>query len=32
MYQQGQAPDGAPSADGANGSDEDVIEGEFSDA
>jgi molecular chaperone DnaK len=32
MYQQGQAPDGAPGADGANGSDEDVIEGEFSDA
>ncbi len=32
MYQQGQAPDGTPGGNGADGSDEDVIEGEFSDA
>jgi molecular chaperone DnaK len=32
MYQQGQAPEGTPGGNGADGSDEDVIEGEFSDA
>jgi molecular chaperone DnaK len=32
MYQQGQTPGGAPGGNGADGSDEDVIEGEFSDA
>jgi molecular chaperone DnaK len=33
MYQQGQTADGAPASDnGADGSDEDVIEGEYSDA
>ncbi|MCB0055646.1 MAG: Hsp70 family protein, partial [Caldilineaceae bacterium] len=32
MYQQGQAPDGGPAAGNGSAGDEDVIEGEFSDA